>query len=103
MGVHACQGHLTVFLLKNNRFNSDILGTSLVVQWLGIHLAMQGMQVWSPVRELRFQLLQGSSADWSPHDSPREPASGSYWACTLWSLCATIQTQRSQVNKYLNK
>ena len=45
MGVHACQGHLTVFLLKNNRFNSDILGTSLVVQWLGIHLAMQGMQV----------------------------------------------------------
>ena len=30
-------------------------GTSLVVQWLGIHLPVQGMQVQSLVRELRSQ------------------------------------------------
>ena len=36
------------------------LGTSLVVQWLRIHLPMQGTQVRSLVRELRFHMLQGN-------------------------------------------
>ena len=36
---------------KRNRQQWRI-GTSLMVQWLGIHLPMQGMQVWSLVREL---------------------------------------------------
>ena len=31
-------------------------GTSLVVQWLGIHFSMQGLQLWSLVRELRFRI-----------------------------------------------
>ena len=35
-------------------------GTSLVVQWLRIHFAMQGMWVWSLVGELRFHILWGS-------------------------------------------
>ena len=35
----------------------NCIGTSLVVQWLGISLAMQGMQVQSLVRELRSHRL----------------------------------------------
>ena len=35
-------------------------GTSLVIQWLRICLAMQGMWVRSLVRELRFHMLQGN-------------------------------------------
>ena len=34
-----------------------IKGTSLVVQWLRIHLAMQGMWVLSLVREVRSHQL----------------------------------------------
>ena len=33
-------------------------GTSLVVQWLRIHLAMRGMCVWSLVRELGAHIHQ---------------------------------------------
>ena len=33
-----------------------ILETSLVVPWLRIHFAMQGMQVWSLVGELRSHM-----------------------------------------------
>ena len=36
------------------------LGTSLVVQWLRIHLAMQGVQIQSLARELRSNMLQSS-------------------------------------------
>ena len=35
-------------------------GTSLVVQWLRIHLAMQGLQVQSPVREQKSHILQSN-------------------------------------------
>ena len=35
-------------------------GPSLVVQWLGICLAMQGMQVQSLVRELNFHMPWGN-------------------------------------------
>ena len=37
-------------------------GTSLVIQCLGLFLAVQGTQVWSLVRELRCHLLQGTQA-----------------------------------------
>ena len=33
------------------------LGTSPVVHWLRVYLAMQGTQVWSLVRELRSHML----------------------------------------------
>ena len=36
------------------------LGTSLVVQWLRIHLAVQGMWVQSLVGELRSDIPQSS-------------------------------------------
>ena len=35
-------------------------GTSLVVQWLRIHLPVQGMQVPSLVRELRSHMQWGN-------------------------------------------
>ena len=34
------------------------IGISLVVQWLTIHLPVQGMWVWSLVRELKSHMLQ---------------------------------------------
>ena len=34
-----------------------LTGTCLVVQWLGVHLAMKGMQVQSLVGELRSYIL----------------------------------------------
>ena len=37
-------------------------GPSLVVQWLRIHLPMQGMQVRSPVRELRLHVPWSNEA-----------------------------------------
>ena len=36
---------------KWNSRAKNIVGTSLVVQWLRIRLPMQGTQVWSPVQE----------------------------------------------------
>ena len=38
----------------------SFLGTSLVVQWVRIHLPMQGMQVRSLVREVRYHRQQGN-------------------------------------------
>ena len=35
------------------------LGTSLAVQWLRLHLPMQGVRVQSLVRELRSHMLHG--------------------------------------------
>ena len=40
-------------------------GTSLVVQWSRIHLPLQGTQVWSLVRELRFHMPLGNYT-WMP-------------------------------------
>ena len=37
-------------------------GTSLVVQWLRIHLPIQGMWVQMLVRELRFHMQWGNQA-----------------------------------------
>ena len=39
------------------------MGTSLMVQWLKLHLPMQGLQVWSPVWELR------SHVSWPKHQN----------------------------------
>ena len=65
------------------------LGTSLVVQWLRICLAMEEIQVWSLVRELRSRM------QWS------------YCALALLSLCATTKesmhhTETSSMAKILS-
>ena len=44
------------------------LGTSLVVHWLSICLAMQATQVWSLVRKLRSHMLRSNK----PHATTRE-------------------------------
>ena len=36
-----------------------ITGTSLAIQWLRLHLSMQGVQVQSLVRELRYHMPHG--------------------------------------------
>ena len=50
-------------MLQDVRVSENILrGTSLVVQWLRIHLPMQGTRVPSLVGELRSHVLQASRA-----------------------------------------
>ena len=39
-------------------FNKSLSGTSLAVQWLRLHLLMQGVWVWSLVRKGRFHMSQ---------------------------------------------
>ena len=39
---------------------AQVLGTSLVVQWLRVHLPAQGMRVQSLVEKLRSHMLQSS-------------------------------------------
>jgi hypothetical protein len=41
-------------------FKNVVVGTSLVVQWLRIHLPMQGKQVQSLVRELGSHMSRGN-------------------------------------------
>ena len=41
----------SIFSLSITPFKSQILGTSLVVQWLGVHLPMQAPQTWSLIQE----------------------------------------------------
>ena len=43
--------------MTNNSTENQAIGTSLVVQWLRICLAMQGTQVRSLVEELRSHML----------------------------------------------
>ena len=80
---------------------------SLVVQWLRIHLSMQGTQVQSLVWE--DPTCCGAA----------KPVRQNYWSCALepahhkWrvaptpatreSLCAAIKTRHSQINKYILK
>ena len=46
-----CSYNLLQRKLKYNYFQNDKFGTSLVAQWLRIHLPMQGTRVWYLVRE----------------------------------------------------
>ena len=46
--------------IKEEGSKLAFMGTSLVVQWLRIRLAMQGMQVRSLVGELRFHMPQSN-------------------------------------------
>ena len=42
-----------------NIINAQVLGTALVVQWLRLHLPMQGVRVPSLVRELGSHMAHG--------------------------------------------
>ena len=76
--------------------------TSLVVQWIRIHLAMQGRQVWSLVREQSFHMTQATT----------EPVHHSYRVRELqWKTSheamktphATTKTRYSQINNIKRK
>ena len=56
------------FIIKNSLTG---LGTSLVVQWLRIHLPMQGTRVWALVQE--DPTCRGAT----------KPMCHNYWACAL--------------------
>ena len=60
-----------LFEIKWHTVKSKFIGTSLVAQWLRIHLPMQGTRVWA--------LVQG---DPTCHGVTK-PVRHSYWACAL--------------------
>jgi len=60
-------------------------GSSLVVHWLRMHLAMQRMKVWSLIWELRPMCCRAT-----------KPTHHSYWAHALKSLCSTRETHVPQ-------
>ena len=60
----SCAGKVWKFLKKLK------IGTPLVVKWLRIHLAMQGMRVQSLVGELRCHMLGSNSAGALPTAEP---------------------------------
>ena len=63
---------MNVFIKQTHRLQKKkFMGTSLVVQWLRIHLPVQGTRVWALVRE--DPTFRGAT----------KPVCHSYWACTL--------------------
>ena len=61
--------------IQNKMFFKNSPGTSLVVQWLRIHLSMQGTWVWSPVQKIPYAMRQLSSQATASEDhSPRAHA-----------------------------
>ena len=66
----------------------------MVVQWLKICLAIQGMQVGSLVRELRSRTPQSNSVHAPQLESQ---------CSTTGILCMATKTRRSQVNNFFKK
>ena len=59
-----------MIIIENNIVGGDVKkwsapGTSLAVQWLRLHLPMQGVQVWSPVGELSLAAKHKSKQDYN--------------------------------------
>ena len=75
-----CKSTILQFFKK---FKKILSGTSLVVQWLRIHLPMQGTWVRSLVGELRSHMPWGNEAHMSPLLSPHalEPACHNERSC----------------------
>ena len=88
--------------------SKKITGISLVVQWLRIHLAMQGTQVQSLVGELRSHMPWSNSAHMpslsSPHTTTRESAHHSERLCMMQPSSHVPQLRLEEaklINKYL--
>ena len=71
-------------------FQGICWGTSLVVQWLRIHLPMHGTWVQSLVRKLRSHMSGATKVGCC-----------NYWAHMLWSPCSTAREAASSHNKRL--
>ena len=56
-----CLAPISCTVQKSSHIKKSVItGTSLVAQWLRIHLPMQGMKVRSLVGELRCHMAQGN-------------------------------------------
>ena len=53
----------TYLFSSNGKWLLKWFGTSLVAQWLGLHLPMQGVWVWSLVEELRSHMPHGQKKE----------------------------------------
>ena len=105
--IHRCLGVRTWTFLWQTHFNSQQRqcgGTSLVVQWVRICLAMQRTQIWYVVGELWFHMPWGN---WAPSVqllSPQVTMKISHDATKISHdamkiLNAAAKTQHSQINK----
>ena len=76
---------LGVYLDKTTiQKDTCIPGTSLVVQWLRIHLAMNWMWAWSVVRKLRFP---HATEQLGLHATTRESTCHNFWPCVpQWKI-----------------
>ena len=77
-----------------HRLNYHMVGTSLGVQWLRIHLAMQEMQVPSLLGELRSHMSQLESPCTTANDIPHDATEIRCWAS---------KPPRMQIHKYFQK
>ena len=85
---------------------NETTGASLVAQWLGICLPMQGTRVQALVREVPRAAEQLSPwatttepALWSPRATSTEPKCHNYWACALELACHNYQACVPQLLK----
>ena len=69
----------------------NTLGTSLVAQWLGFHLPMQGTRVWTLVREDPTCCGATKPVRHNYWACVWEPASHNYWSPRAYSPCSATR------------
>ena len=74
-------------VVREMHIKTTARGTSLVAQWLRIHLPMQGMCVWALVQE-----------DPTCHGATK-PMCHNYWACTLEPMSCNYWARMPQLLK----
>ena len=91
------------FCSHSSSYKKYILGTSLVVQWLRICVAMQGRQILFLVRELRSHMpreqLNPSATITEPTGSGAHAPQPKTPHDSAMISCAVTKTQHSQLNK----
>ena len=95
--------HFQTFLkcqnFRNVYLEIYVSGTSLMVQWLRICLAMQGKLVWSLAGELRSHMLQGSEACGATTKAAMHY--NERFLMMQWRSYGTPKTWCRQANKYI--
>ena len=85
---HWCRGIETFLLPERHSTYLSGWGTSLVVQWLRIRLAVQVTQVRSLIWKLRSHK---ALEQLSPHATTMKPLCSGAWALQLESLCTAVK------------
>ena len=94
--AHSCISLAKVLTGISNlsQLKKQTRGTSLVVQWLRIHLPTQRTWVQSLIQELRFPHAAGQL---NPHALNTEPACCNYWSpCTLKPVLCNERSHRNE-------